>query len=947
MDLNEAQTRRRIIDKRLALAGWNVLDPAHVVQELDIDLTAGGHSVAGEMTAGHSVVAQGQDPFTGHQFVDYALRLNGKSVAVVEAKRTSKDANIGREQALQYAQNLQRRDGGSLPFIFYTNGYDNFFWEHGFYPPIKVHGFPTRDDLEWLDQRRENRRPLSVELINTSIVGRDYQIAAIRQILEGIEAKRRKFLLVMATGTGKTRTAVALLDVLMRARWAKRVLFLVDRIALRDQALEAFKEHMPAEPCWPQQGEKNFARDRRIYVTTYPTMLNLIQSGETQQDWISPHFFDVVVADESHRSIYDSYKQVLDYFNAIKLGLTATPQDKIDHDTFALFECDANEPNFAYTYEEAVAHDPPYLCNFEVLKVRSKFQLEGIRGGALPEPIQRRLLAEGKDLEDIDFEGTDLEQKVTNAGTNGVIVREFMEECIKDSSGTLPGKSIIFAISKAHARRLEELFDRLYPEHAGRLARVILSDDPRVHGKGGLLDQFKHQDMPRVAISVDMLDTGVDVLEVVNLVFAKPVYSFVKFWQMIGRGTRILDREPSKRKPWCVEKNKFLIIDCWGNFDFFKMKPEGRELGTQISLPVRLFKARLDKFEAATAASRGDVVEAVKVDLRKDLAALPKNNVLVLDKQADLAVTRPDQFWTGLKIEDIGFLRSVIAPILRARSDADFKAMRFETELVELGTALLSGNREAFEAIKESLIAQISELPLTVNMVAKEKDLIEAVQLENWWIEPTEEKMRSLVDRLAPLMRFRQARRDPIMQLDIGDLAVIKEMIEFGPQHERLSTAAYREKVEAFVRQLVEENQALRKLEAGEDVTDGEVHELAEILESNALHVTEDILRKVYDNKRARFVQFIRHILGRETLEPWSETVTHAFDRFIAEHNSLSSKQILFLQTLRTFLLQTGKVDREDLISQPFTNIDPRGIRGLFPPPQIQEIERFVQRIGQ
>ncbi len=940
MDLNETQTRRRIIDKQLALAGWNVDDPAHVVQELDIDLT-------GDRPGGHSVVAAGKDPYTGHQFVDYALRLNGKSIAVIEAKRTSKDANIGREQALQYAQNLQRIDGGRLPFIFYTNGYDNFFWEHGFYPPVKVHGFPTRDDLEWMDQRRENRRPLSVELINTSIVGRDYQIAAIRQILEGVEAKRRKFLLVMATGTGKTRTAVALLDVLMRARWAKRVLFLVDRIALRDQALEAFKEHMPSEPCWPQQGEKTFARDRRVYVTTYPTMLNLIQKGENKADWISPHFFDVVVADESHRSIYESYKQVLDYFNAIKLGLTATPQDKIDHDTFALFDCDANEPNFAYTYEEAVEHDPPYLCNFEVLKVRSKFQLEGIRGSALPEPVQRHLVAEGKDIEDIDFEGTDLEQKVTNAGTNGVIVREFMEECIKDPSGTLPGKSIIFAISKAHARRLEELFNRLYPEHEGRLARVILSDDPRVHGKGGLLDQFKNQDMPRVAISVDMLDTGVDVLEVVNLVFAKPVYSYVKFWQMIGRGTRILNADPAKRKPWCVEKDKFLIIDCWGNFEFFKMKPAGREPGAQIPLPVRLFKARLDKLEMAIAAQRRDTADAVKADLRKDLTALPKNNVLVLDKQADLAAATREQFWKELKAEDIGFLRTIIAPILRARSDADFKAMRFESELVELGTALLSNNKEAFEAIKGSLIAQISELPLTVNVVAKEKDLIEAVQFENWWTQPTEEKLRSLIDRLAPLMRFRQVRRDPIMQLDIGDLAVIKEWIEFGPRHERLSTAAYREKVEAFVRQLVEENPALRKLEVGEELTKDEVHELAEILESNALHVTEDILRKVYDNKRARFIQFIRHILGRETLEPWSETVTHAFDRFIAEHNDFSSKQILFLQTLKTFLLQAGKVEREDLIAQPFTNIDPRGIRGLFPPPQILEIERFVQRIGQ
>ena len=329
MTLSEAETRRKLIDEKLRLAGWNVRDPSQVNQELDIDLFA----------AGIPRVAEPETPYSGHQFADYALLLHTKPIAVVEAKKTSEDAELGQEQALQYAQNLQKIHGGRMPFVFYTNGYDIYCWESDFYPPVKAHGFPTRDDLEWMEQRRDKRKPLSVELINTGIVDRDYQIAAIRTILEAVEAKRRKFLLVMATGTGKTRTAIGLLDVLIRARWAKRVLFLVDRIALRDQALDAFKEYIPAEPRWPRRGEKTFKRDRRIYVTTYPTMLNLIQNGTTSNSWISPYFFDVVIADESHRSIYNIYLQVLDYFNAIKLGLTATPKDHIDHDTFKLFDC--------------------------------------------------------------------------------------------------------------------------------------------------------------------------------------------------------------------------------------------------------------------------------------------------------------------------------------------------------------------------------------------------------------------------------------------------------------------------------------------------------------------------------------------------------------------------------------------------------------------------------
>jgi type I restriction enzyme R subunit len=798
-----------------------------------------------------------------------------------------------------------------------------------------------------MDQRRENRKPLSVELINTRIVDRDYQIAAIRTILENIEDKHRKFLLVMATGTGKTRTAIALLDVLMRARWAKRVLFLVDRIALRDQALDAFKEYIPSEPRWPQRGEKAFVKDRRAYVTTYPTMLNLIHNGTTPKTWISPYYFDVVIADESHRSIYNIYLQVLEYFNAIKLGLTATPKDHIDHDTFKLFNCETHDPTFAYNYHEAVEHDPPYLCDFEVLKVRSKFQLEGIKGGTLPPSVQKKLIAEGKDIEDIDFEGTDLERKVTNAGTNALIVREFMEECIKDSSGTLPGKSIFFAISKGHARRLQDLFDKLYPEQKGRLARVLVSDDRFVYGKGGLLDQFKNQDMPRVAISVDMLDTGVDVHEVVNLVFAKPVYSYVKFWQMIGRGTRVLDPDPSRRKAWCPEKDRFLIIDCWGNFEFFKMKPKGREPGRQEALPVKLFKTRLDKLEVALGKGRFDVVDGVKADLLKDLDALPKNNVLVSDKEAELAMVEPDQFWDQLKPKDLGFLRAEIASILRARSDADFKAMRFETEVVELGTALLSENKDAFEAIKESILAQVLELPLTVNVVAKERELIEDIQRSHWWENTTEERLHPLVERLAPLMRFRQRRMDPMVRLDIADLTAVKEWIEFGPEHERMTTSAYREKVETYIRGLVAENRVLQKLQEGEEISESEIRDLARLLEGQVLHVTEDRLRKVYDHKTARFIQFIRHILGLEKLESWSETITHAFDEFIAQHTTFSALQMRFLQTLKTFILQTGKVERENLIAQPFTNLHPQGIRGLFLPSQIQEIMSFVEEIGQ
>lgn len=613
MSKSESQTRSELIDHHLALSGWNVKDHTQVVEEFDI------------LTGLREGVAEPRTSYEGHQFSDYVLlSKSSKPIAVVEAKRTSKDAGLGREQAKQYCYNIQKQLGGELPFCFYTNGHEIYFWDLENAPPRKVIGFPSRDDLERFAYIRRNRKPLTQEFINTSIAGRDYQIRAIRSVLEGIEQKKRNFLLVMATGTGKTRTCIAMIDALMRAGHAEKVLFLVDRIALREQALAAFKEHMPNEPRWPNVGEKLIAKDRRIYVATYPTMLNIIRD-EAQH--LSPHFFDFVVVDESHRSIYNTYGEVLDYFKTITLGLTATPTDIIDHNTFSIFHCEDGLPTFAYSFEEAVNNVPPYLCNFQVMKIQTKFQMAGISKRTISLEDQKKLILEGKEVEEINFEGSQLEKQVINKGTNTLVVREFMEEAIKDANGVLPGKTIFFCATKAHARRIEEIFDKLYPQFRGELAKVLVSDDPRVYGKGGLLDQFTNNDMPRIAISVDMLDTGIDIREIVNLVFAKPVYSYTKFWQMVGRGTRLL--ETNKPKPWCLEKDVFLVLDCWDNFEYFKLNPKGKELKPSLSLPVRLLGLRLDKIEKSNDSDNIDIAARETVKLRSQIAALPKASVVI------------------------------------------------------------------------------------------------------------------------------------------------------------------------------------------------------------------------------------------------------------------------------------------------------------------------------
>lgn len=931
MSKSEAQTRSELVDQQLAQSGWNVKDPTQVIEEFDI------------LTTLPPGVAEPRTPYEGHQFSDYVLLgKDRKPLAVVEAKKSSKNAAIGREQAKQYCYKIQNQLGGELPFCFYTNGLETHFWDLENYPPRKVVGFPTRDDLERFAYIRRNRKPLTQEFINTSIAGRDYQIRAIRAVLEGIEQQKRDFLLVMATGTGKTRTCIAMADALMRAGHAEKILFLVDRIALREQALAAFKEHLPNEPRWPNVGEKLIAKDRRIYVATYPTMLNVIRD-ESQS--LSPHFFDFIVVDESHRSIYNTYGEVLDYFKTITLGLTATPTDIIDHNTFQLFHCEDGLPTFAYTYEEAVNNVPPYLCNFQVMKIQTKFQMEGISKRTISLDDQKKLILQGKEVEEINFEGSQLEKQVINKGTNTLIVREFMEESIKDTNGVLPGKTIFFCATKAHARRMEEIFDKLYPQHKGELAKVLVSDDPRVYGKGGLLDQFTNNDMPRIAISVDMLDTGIDVREIVNLVFAKPVYSYTKFWQMVGRGTRLL--ETNKPKPWCTEKDVFLILDCWDNFEYFKLNPKGKELKPQLPLPVRLVGLRLDKIEKANDSGLVDIAAREIAKLRLQIATLPKESVVIKEAATALARLEEENFWISLTHPKLEFLRAEIKPLFRTVSEADFKAMRFERDLLEYSLALLNEDKEQADTLKEGIVEQISELPLSVSFVKQEETLIRAAQTTHYWAKADEDAFDELTAKLGPLMKFReQTNGHEQTHLDLADELHKKEWVEFGPQHEAVSVSRYREMVEALIVELTEHNTLLQKIKGGGSVTPDEANELAELLHEEHPHITEALLRQVYKNRKAHFIQFIRHILGIEVLQSFPDTVSAAFDRFIRAHTTLNSRQLEFLALLKNFIVEREKVEKRDLINTPFTVIHPQGIRGVFSPAEINEILQLTERLA-
>lgn len=931
-NITEADTRQQLIDKRLLTAGWDVHNVTHVCSELDIFVRTPDR------------LSEKITQYSGHQFADYALLgSDGYPLAVVEAKKTSKDARVGQEQALQYAQNIQKNSGKDIPFVFYTNGHDIYFWDTEKYPPRKVYGFPSKKDLERMLFLRKNEKPLSQELINRDIAGRPYQIEAIRSVFENLDKGKRKSLLVMATGTGKTRTCAAMMEALMRANRVQRVLFLVDRIALRNQALDAFKEFLPNAPVWPKVGETEIETDRRIYCATYPTMLNIIQQDNCA---LSPHFFDMVVADESHRSIYNVYKNIFDYFDTVQLGLTATPKDAVEHNTFGLFNCDDGIPTYAYSYEEAINNKPPYLSDYEVLKIRTKFQKEGIRKENISLAEQQKLLADGKEPAEINYEGSEIEKKVTNRGTNALIVQEFMESCIKDESGTLPGKTIFFAMTMKHARRIQEVFDDLYPEHKGNIAKVIVSDDSRVYGKGGLLDQFVNNDLPRIAISVDMLDTGIDVRELVNLVFAKPIFSYTKFWQMIGRGTRLL--EPTKIKPWCKVKDKFLIIDCWENFDYFQMNPTGKLDKPTKPLPTRLFEARMQKLNLAEKLEDTALVAKMITQLQADISKLPPNNVVILDARSKLEKVDAT-FWQRLNEDKLLFLEKEVAPLMRTRTGEDFKAMSFELKVLLYSIAKLEegeGQEKKREMLEEVIIELVSDLPLTVNVVAKEAELIEAILRGGYLAKADDAGLEVLLQKIAPLMKYRDEGIKPDQDsLDLRDITSEKEFIKFGPAHERITIQKYREKVETLVRNLEADNEILQKVKQGKEISLEEVDELAAVLAEFEPYPTEENLQKAYDARKVHFLDLIKYIMGIGSLVTFSEKVSEAFAEFIAEHNTLAPNQIQFLIVLRDFIIENGSLSKRDLVQEPFTKIHANGFLGIFPPALQNEILTFTDRI--
>ena len=639
LQLNEAETRKLIIDQYLLDAGWNLNDTESVRQEYRVD-------------------DQGYE-------ADYVLfdKSDGRPLAIIEAKKTAVDPIIGQEQARQYAQALHAKDG-QFPIIFYTNGHDIHLWDsERHFPPRQVYGFYSEERLRSLIAYRDQAKPaLSSQEIDQEIIDRPYQIEAVNAVLEQFQKRQRKALIVQATGTGKTRVAIALSKVLKEAGWCRRILFLCDRRELRKQAKQNFERFMESEVVTVITSVNVEERNNTLHFATYQTMLDCLYSFDIG-------YFDLIIADESHRSIYNRYGEILRYFDAYKVGLTATPKSQVDASTYTLFGCEGKNPTFDFSYEEAIKAKSPYLSTFRVKKYRTGFLKSGIKYDQLTAEQRKEIEEQELNPEDVCYDPKELDKQIFNKDTNRKILQNLMDEGLRVNEGSRVGKTIIFARNHNHAVLLCKLFYKMFPQYGGAFCQVVDNYNPRAED---LIADFKGEGQNNdlvIAISVDMLDTGIDVPEILNLVFAKPVFSYIKFWQMIGRGTRLCENlfGPGKHK------SEFLIFDHWGNFEYFDElagKEDAEALRTK-SLQQLLFENRIALAKVAVEMQNVEAFDLAKKLILEDLAALPEKSVSIHSCWKEINYARQEETICDPSCGTGGFLVKAYEYLLKENTSPD------------------------------------------------------------------------------------------------------------------------------------------------------------------------------------------------------------------------------------------------------------------------------------
>ncbi|OLS63943.1 DEAD/DEAH box helicase family protein [Pseudomonas putida] len=923
-DYNEAQTRDLFIDQLLHEAGWALDQPRD---------------------REYKVVGMPND--AGEGFVDYVLwGDDGKPLALIEAKRTQRDPLQGQQQAKLYADCLEQAYG-QRPLIYYTNGYEHWLWDSELYPPRLVQGFHKKSELELLVQRRSSRKPLGEASINPAIVERHYQLRAIRRIGETLEQDhQRKALVVMATGAGKTRTVIALCDLLMRCNWAKRILFLADRVALVNQAANAFKTFLPSASPVNLVTEKN--TEGRIYVSTYPTMMGLIDEKQGGERRFGVGHFDLIVIDEAHRSVYQKYRAIFSYFDALLVGLTATPKDEIDRNTYGLFNLESGVPTDAYTLDDAIAEG--YLVKPRGVSVPLKFQREGIRYDDLSEDEKDEWDEAdwGEEDERPDEVNADAVNRwLFNTDTVDKVLQTLMERGHKVAGGDRLGKTIIFAKNNAHAAFIAKRFDENYPDKKGAFARIITY---KTEYAQSLIDDFSLKDKaPHIAISVDMLDTGIDVPEVVNLVFFKIVRSKAKFWQMVGRGTRL---SPNLYGPG-QHKEDFFIFDFCQNLEFFNQNPEPSEGTLSEPLGQRLFKTRLELLAAldrrratapASASPDGEAPLYSDEQLRGDIAHLLHERVAGMT--LDNFVVRPQRryvemyaepaVWEQLSDAQLHELAEHLSGLPSTVAEEEEEAKRFDLLLMRLQLCVLNAEpgfarlSEKVRDLAEALLGQ-SNVPA----IAQHILLIEAVTGEDWWQDVTVSMLEQVRRKLRHLIKLLEKGRGVTLYTHFEDeLGEIEEVL-MPSMTNPASFERFRDKARAFLR-AHQDHLSLQKLRRNQQLTALDLQALEQMLQESGAGAG-DISRAKAQAKGLGL--FVRSLVGLER-----EAATAALADFIAG-KAMSADQLEFTNLIIQHLTEHGVMNAELLYASPFTDLTPMGPDQLFESGRVEALIVALERI--
>ena len=885
-DISEFKTRKQYIDLDLKISGWEF--NKNVIEEFTIE---------------------GMPNNEQKGFVDYVLLgKNGKPVALVEAKRTTKDARVGQQQAKLYADCLEKKYG-QRPVIYFTNGFDIYMWDDKEYPYRKVSGYYTQDELQLLIDRRTLKRNLNNIVINENITNRTYQQEAIKAFCNDLSQKERKGLLVMATGTGKTRTAISIVDILTNHYWIKNVLFLADRTELVKQAKKAFNKLMPNLSTINLTLEKEGAENARMVFSTYQTMMNAIDNMKNKggNKLFTVGHFDLIIVDEAHRSIYKKYQAIFDYFDGFLLGLTATPRSDIDKNTYKIFELQDNVPTYSYEYEEAVENG--FLVDYHTIECSTNFIREGINYNQLSEEEKEEYEDTFTDYEEITdkISPSAINSWLFNHDTIDKILITLMEKGIKVESNDKLGKTIIFAKNHKHALEVEERFNKLYPQYAGKFARVI---DIHTNYYTSLIDDFSNNNkLPQIAISVDMLDTGIDIPEIVNLVFFKEVKSKVKFLQMIGRGTRLCPDLFGLGK----DKKEFYIFDACQNFEFFSQNPKGKESTLGISLSQFIFELKVDilnELEKAEYLNDENYIKYKNLLLDELVSMISSLNTLRFDVKQKIKYVEKYknivnwQSLTDLKVKEI---KDNLTSLVMS-NDNDESAKQFDRLMlsIELSKMLnIKFEREAnrlnhigSELLNLSDIPQIKSKEEELNKI-KMTDYIKKVDIIE--IDKIREAIRDLIKYLPKFFRTE-------VYTDFNDEINIVEHDDRKIIQEELSD--YKKKVNFYLKNHLD-NKVINKIRNNEKITKKDIENLEQILFDD-LNSNSNEFKINYNGESLV-------LLVRKTVGLSKEAIDREFSKYINE-NELNFEQTRFVNLIKNYIMKNGVIDKRILNEDPFTN---------------------------